>query len=70
MPPELREALGSAVPEVRQLFLNPTVTDNYAIAFNPPDRQGILRMLCDEREFSEDRVTAALDRAFPKGPSS
>ena len=69
MPAQLREPLGSVVTEVRQLFLSPTVTDNYAIAFNPPDRHGILRMLCGEREFSKERVTAALDRAFPNGTS-
>lgn len=65
MPADLREALGPAVPEIRELFLKPAVTETYDIAFNPPDRDGILRMLCNERDFSKDRVTAALDRAFP-----
>lgn len=27
-------------------------------------REGIIRFLCDEREFSRERVTAALERAF------
>jgi hypothetical protein len=28
---------------------------------------GVIRFLCDERIFSRERVTAALERAFPKG---
>jgi flap endonuclease-1 len=64
MPADFQEALGSAVPEIRRLFLQPNVTDNYDVVFNEPDRAGILHMLCDEREFSKDRVGAALDRAF------
>jgi hypothetical protein len=29
-----------------------------------PDLAGILRFLCDEREFGRDRVSAALRRTF------
>ena len=65
MPSEVREAVGPAVNEIRQIFLHPEITDDYAVNFTPPDRDGILRFLCDEREFSRDRVSAALDRAFP-----
>src|SRR5687767_8668213 len=38
MPADLREALGPVVSEIRQLFLKPEVTEDYEIAFNPPDR--------------------------------
>jgi flap endonuclease-1 len=64
MPAEIRDALGASVLEIRQIFLTPNVSGEYTIAFTPPDRDGILRFLCDEREFSRERVTAALDRAF------
>jgi hypothetical protein len=29
-----------------------------------PDVDGIIRFLCDEREFSRERVDAAIERTF------
>lgn len=63
MPAEIR-AVGPAVTAIREIFLHPDVTDNYSIEFTHPDFDGIIRFLCDEREFSRERVTAALERAF------
>jgi flap endonuclease-1 len=40
------------------------VTDDYDLGAPKPDLEGIVRFLCEEREFSKDRVEAALDRAF------
>jgi flap endonuclease-1 len=64
MPEEIREAMGD-VNALRQIFLSPVATDDYAIRFSEPDREGIVRFLCDERQFSRARVTDALSRAFP-----
>jgi len=64
MPSEIREGIGPAVAEIRDLFLRPEVTDDYSIEFRAPDRDGIIRFLCEDREFSRDRVTAAISRAF------
>jgi len=64
MPAEIRDAAGTAVPEIRDIFLHPEVTNDYSVTFAPPDREGIIRFLCDEREFSKERVTGALERAF------
>jgi flap endonuclease-1 len=61
---DIREAVGPALPGIRDLFLRPEVTDDYSVEFTAPDREGILRFLCDEREFSRERVTAAINRAF------
>jgi len=61
---DIREAIGPAFSEVRNLFLRPEVTDDYAVEFTAPDRDGIVRFLCEQREFSRERVTAAMDRAF------
>jgi flap endonuclease-1 len=66
MPSEIRESLGPMVQDIRELFLNPDVTDNYEIRFAEPDLDGIVRFLCDEREFSRERVTAALERTFSR----
>jgi flap endonuclease-1 len=64
MPAEVRDGVGPAVTEVRRIFLHPEVTDQYSVVFSSPDRENIVRFLCDEREFSRERVTAALERAF------
>jgi len=64
MPAEIQEALGPAVDEIRDIFLKPDVTDEYEIHFQSPDLDGIIRFLCEEREFSRERVTAALERTF------
>ena len=66
MPEEIRHALPDpdVLNDVRGIFLNPDVADTFAIAPSEPDLDGIIRFLCDEREFSRDRVAAALHRAF------
>jgi len=64
MPAEIREALGPSIAEIREIFRHPEVTEEYSIEFKPPDLDGVVRFLCDEREFSRDRVTAALNRAY------
>jgi hypothetical protein len=40
------------------------VTDTYDVAFGEPDSGAVVDFLCGEREFSRERVTAALGRAF------
>jgi flap endonuclease-1 len=68
MPPDIRDALGD-IEEVRRIYLEPQVTDEYETAPGDPDRQGIVEFLCGEREFSKERVTSALERAFRTQPS-
>ena len=64
LPSEIQVALGAGVEEIRQIFLNPHVIDGYDIEFRQPDFDGIIKFLCEEREFSRERVEAALDRTF------
>jgi flap endonuclease-1 len=64
MPPEIRDVLAPIAPPVRDIYLRPEVTDDYEIKFGRPQMDEILRFLCDEREFSRERVTAALERTF------
>ena len=64
MPPHVRDAAGDYAT-VRRLFLHPDVTDDYAIEFREPDTDGVVRFLCDEHQFSRERVLAAMERAFP-----
>jgi flap endonuclease-1 len=64
MPAEIQDAVGD-VAAIRRIYLEPDTTDDYAIEFAEPDPDGIVRFLCDERQFSRERVTDALARAFP-----
>jgi len=66
MPAEIRDALGdpAILDEVRRIYLEPPVADAFDVRPFEPDLDGIVRFLCDEREFSRDRVTAAIDRTF------
>ena len=64
MPAEVRDAVGEIEP-LRAIYRTPDVSDDYAIDFNDPDPDGIVRFLCEERQFSRERVTDALARAFP-----
>ena len=65
MPEDIRTAAGP-VTEIREIFLHPEVTDEYRIEYGKPDGDGVIRFLCEEREFSRERVQAALERAFGK----
>ena len=64
MPAEIRDEAAAVAPDIRAIFLQPDVTDNYEIQFTRPDLDGIVRFLCDEREFSRERVAAALARTY------
>ena len=69
MPAEIQETLTALAPAIRDIFLHPDVVNDYRIEFRGADTEGIMRFLCDEREFSPERVINALKRAFEKLPS-
>jgi flap endonuclease-1 len=57
--------LKEEIPELeqlRQIFLEPTVTDDYELNWGELDRDAIIRLLCDEHDFSRDRVNRELDK--------
>jgi flap endonuclease-1 len=55
------------VPEhlsrIRQIFLKPETTSNYNLQWREPDVEGLVRFLCGDRDFSEDRVRTAVAKA-------
>jgi flap endonuclease-1 len=65
MPTEVQNAVGPDVAEIRRIFLSPGVTETVTIEFGTPDFDGVIRFLCDEHEFSRERVQSALERAWP-----
>ena len=62
--PKIEEAYPDVkLGQIRLIFLKPTVTDAYQLKWKPLDTGGIIDFLCHERDFSEDRVRAALEKA-------
>jgi flap endonuclease-1 len=60
---ELEDAEFPVEPKkIREIFLNPKVTDKYKLNWREPDVNGVIDFLCRERDFSEDRVHRALDK--------
>jgi len=43
-------------------FLNPPVYEDYKIEFSNPQTEKIKKLLCDEHNFSEERVSKFLDK--------
>src|SRR5256712_13776702 len=54
-PPEL--------DRIREIFLKPAVTSNYALEWRESDVESLVRFLCGERDFNEERVRTAVERA-------
>jgi flap endonuclease-1 len=48
--------------EVRGIFLNPNVVDNYELKFGRINKEKIVQLLVDEHDFSLERVQVALKR--------
>ncbi len=54
--------------EIKDIFLNPPVTDSYNLEWRAFDEEKLIEFLCDEHDFSRDRVMSAIEkmRAFKK----
>ena len=61
-PPDVRTQLPGHVNEIRAFFRNPPVTDAFELATRPVDAEGVLRFLCDDRDFSASRIEPILAR--------
>jgi len=48
--------------QVREIFLEPEISDDYSVKWRPADSEQVRRILCDEHSFSVDRVDAVLSR--------
>ncbi len=70
-PPEVRAGLPGNLDEIRAFFLAPPVEQAPPPARARPDSESAYRFLCDERDFSRERVRVALDRLrAPRGATS
>ena len=61
--PTLKEAQFPVEPQrIREIFLNPKVTDNYKLTWKEPEIDGVVDFLCREKDFSEERVRKAIGK--------
>lgn len=50
------------IREVRKIFLEPKVTDDYSLSWSAPDNEKLIGMLCDEYQFTSERVEPVLEK--------
>jgi flap endonuclease-1 len=50
------------VEEVQRLFLAPEVTHDCQVQWGAPDEARVLAMMCEEHDFSQERVRSALEK--------
>lgn len=62
MPSEISENLSKDWEQVRSIFLAPKVTDQYDLRYSPPDESGLVKFLCDDRNFSREIVSLIIQR--------
>ncbi len=56
---------GNEIPDldrIKDFFMNPPVTEDYELRWKKPRSDPVLELLCDEHDFSRERVTSALER--------
>jgi len=62
--PDLKGKLNFDPNEIREIFKNPKVStrEDLDLSQKPPDNEGLVSFLVDERSFSKERIDAALQR--------
>jgi len=62
LPEDLRTQLPRNYSEIREIFLKPQVTDDYCIVYEIANEKELLRFLCEEHDFSSDRIEKVIER--------
>jgi flap endonuclease-1 len=61
--PHIKNASFPVEPNcIRQVFLHPEITNNYALEWKQPNVEGVVEFMVRQKEFSEDRVRKSLDK--------
>jgi flap endonuclease-1 len=50
------------IKEIRKIFLEPKVTDEYLLNWSKPDNEKLLNILCDQHQFTKDRIEPSLEK--------
>ncbi len=62
MPDDVVSRLPDELDQIRRIFLEPDVTDDYETERGALDEEGLFSFLCGERDFSRDRVETVVER--------
>lgn len=54
----------SNLERIREIFARPKTTSDYKVEWREPDTESLVRFLCGERDFNEERVRTAVNRAL------
>lgn len=54
----------SNLERIREIFAHPETTSDYKVEWREPDTESLVRFLCGERDFNEERVRTAVNRAL------
>lgn len=50
------------IKEIRKIFLEPNVTDDYNLEWTGSDNEKVISILCDEHHFKQERVEPVLEK--------
>ena len=62
LPAEIREKLPDTIDQIRELYQNPDVTDDYSVEGGELQEDALIDFLCDEKNFSTKRVQTLINR--------
>ena len=53
------------IKQIRSLFLDPNITNDYELTWSYPDETAVKNLLCDDFQFSEERVDSIIKKFEP-----
>ncbi len=68
IPEKIKTELPTYVEGIREFFLNPPVIDNYSIIGGQLNEEGLREFLCEEHDFSPNKVDQLIKRMTAKPP--
>ncbi len=63
---ETGHELEIAIEDLENLFMKPEFKKDYSLEFSEPDKEGIVNFLCEDHDFSLDRVSSIVDKIVEK----
>jgi flap endonuclease-1 len=62
LPTETKSRLIENLDEIRNIFLQPPATEEYSLDYGVLQEEALHRFLCEERDFSRERVEVVIER--------
>src|SRR5213594_565123 len=70
MPEDIRSKLTEDLDQVRRVFLNPRVLEEYVLKRSPAERNELVKFLSEERDFNRQRVERLIERLTRKNENT